>query len=63
MDKLLRRRIAEISVGASETLRALGRLLKSMPNMPVSDSIKNQIEDALLSLEKVNFIVSFLRNN
>ena len=54
LDALIRRRTAENTVGAQETLQSIVRLVAQIGDMPVGEDVKGDVEDALAALDKVS---------
>lgn len=53
LDALIRRRAAENTAGAQETLQSILRLVAQIGDMPVGEDVRGDVEDALAALDKV----------
>ncbi|KAJ2925382.1 hypothetical protein H1R20_g11689, partial [Candolleomyces eurysporus] len=53
LDALVRRRILETAKGTQDTLRSFIQLANQIDNMPIGESVRNDIEGSLNALEKV----------
>ncbi|EPS98289.1 hypothetical protein FOMPIDRAFT_1126904 [Fomitopsis schrenkii] len=52
LDALIRRRAAENTAGAQETLQSILRLVAQIGDMPVGEDVRGDVEDALAALDK-----------
>ena len=53
LDTLYRRRAIENVVSSKETLESIAKLVSQIPNMPVGQDVRGDIQDSLAALEKV----------
>ena len=53
LDALIRRRALENAQGSQDTLRSIVKLVDQIENMPVGEDVRDDIEDALISLANV----------
>ena len=53
LDSLYRQRAIENAFSSKETLESIAKLVNEIPNMPLGQDVRGDVQDALTALEKV----------